>query len=41
MWNYPQRGGRTTNVSQYADGSSFMVRKDKKYVDELVRLIRL
>ena len=29
------------NISQYADGSSFIVRGDKRYVDELVCLLKV
>jgi hypothetical protein len=29
------------SISQYADDSSFMVRGEKKYVDELVRLLKV
>ena len=34
-------GKKQHSVSQYADDSSFMVRGDKRYVDELVRLLKL
>ena len=34
-------GDKEQNISQYADDSSFMVRGEKKYVDELARLLKV
>ena len=35
-------GGKSQqSISQYADDSSFMVRGDKRYVDELVRILKV
>ena len=34
-------GHKQQSISQYADDSSFMVRGEKKYVDELVRLLKV
>ena len=34
-------GDKEQNISQYADDSSFMVRGEKKYVDELARLLKI
>lgn len=38
---YLPGGKRQQNISQYADDSSFMVRGDKRYVDELVRILEV
>ena len=34
-------GDKEQNISQCADDSSFMVRGEKKYVDELARLLKV
>ena len=34
-------GDKKQNISQYADDSLFMVRGEKKYVDELARLLKI
>ena len=34
-------GKKQLNISKYADDSSFMVRGEKRYVDELVRLLKV
>jgi hypothetical protein len=34
-------GNKQQSISQYADDSSFMIRREKKYVDELVRLLKV
>ena len=34
-------GKKQQSISQYADNSSFMVRGEKKYVDKLVRLLKV
>ena len=34
-------GQKQQSISQYADDSSFMIRGEKKYIDELVRLLKV
>lgn len=33
-------GKRWQSISQHADDSSFMIKRDKRYLDELVRLLK-
>lgn len=34
-------GKKNSSISQYADNSSFMVRGETKYINELVRILKI